>query len=522
MTIVFLLMVAVAPAPPEFFAGNEELRAYQLEAAENAPTLRARHAEWLAALERIPQATSLDDPQLTYTQFVQSDTSYFRVGLMQMFPWFGTLKARGDRAAAEAEAALMRFYDERNRVFNMVREAYYDYAFLGESIRVTESQAALLKEMEDVTSTRYSLGLASEADLLRVQTEQSELEDVYAMYRQQQPVVSARLCVALGRDGSTLLPWPQAIALPPPPPPAPIVLARVKVANPSLTEMDHLLRSRDKDVELARKRGRPNITVGLEYEDMRTMSKEPPDWPYMSAVEGARALAQGDPAMLAEVVSNSVNQAIAYQLMPGPDNPKDDVMVSIGVNVPIWRRKVRAGIAEARQMRRAVEFDKHGRSLSLEVEARQALFEMQDGLRRHTLYTEVLIPKGRQTYESLRNRYSTGDGGARFIDVLGAERMLLNYRIEALRALRDLQVGASRLEMLMGGPWTAAESEKLPQSPRPPAELGVEHLPTALPAGHPAPEPSPLPEPNETSPPGGRRDGGAVKNVPALLAPPVP
>lgn len=521
MLFLFALMVAAGPTPPEFFAGNDELRAYQLEAAQNAPALRARHAEWRAALERIPQATSLDDPQLTYTQFVQSDTSYYRVGLMQMFPWFGTLKARGDQAAAEAEAALMRFYDERNRVFNMVREAYYDYAFLGESMGVTESQAALLKEMEEVTSTRYSLGLASEADLLRVQTEQSELEDVFAMYQQQRPVVSARLSVALGRDTSEVLPWPQATALPPPPPPAPIVLARVKVANPSLTALDHLLRSRDQAIALARKRGRPNLTVGLEYEDMRSMSKEPPDWPYMSAVEGTRALLNGDPAMLNDVVSNSLNQAIAYELMPGPANPKDDVMVSIGVNVPIWRKKVRAGIAEAREMRRAVEFDKHERSLALEVEARQALFEVQDGLRRHRLYTEVLIPKGRQTYESLRNRYSTGDSGASFLDVLEAERVLLTYRIEALRALRDVQVGASRLEMLMGGPWTAAESEKLPQAPQPPAELGVEYLPTTLPTP-PEAEPAPLPETSEPSPPGERIDGGAIPEVPALLVPPAP
>ena len=46
--------------PPAFFAANEELRAYVLEAGENQPGLLARYHVWRATLQRIPQAGGLD------------------------------------------------------------------------------------------------------------------------------------------------------------------------------------------------------------------------------------------------------------------------------------------------------------------------------------------------------------------------------------------------------------------------------------------------------------------------------
>ena len=61
---------------PVFSAGNEEIRQYLLDAAENNPGLKAKYLEWQAALQRAPQVTTLEDPMFMYSQFLQSDQNF--------------------------------------------------------------------------------------------------------------------------------------------------------------------------------------------------------------------------------------------------------------------------------------------------------------------------------------------------------------------------------------------------------------------------------------------------------------
>ncbi len=466
-------LLAAEPAgvdPPTFFAGNDELRGYLIEAAENSPVLQQRYAEWRAALARIPQATALDDPEVSYTQFIQSDEARFGIAVMQAFPWFGTLRKRGDMAAREADAALARLYATRNRIFQEVKEAYFDYAFLGQSIETTEAQAAVLTDMEQNVGTRYSVGLASEADLLRVQIEQSQLEDRYNALLQQRPVRAAALTVALGREVDIEVPWPQEADLPPAPPPAPVVLARLRLASPILEEMDRLIEGQEEAVALARLAGYPRFTVGLEYLDMKSPDSMPPEWPYMTGVDLGRGILGRDAGMIRDAQSGAISSILADELMPGMDSMKDDIMLTVGLSVPIWRAKVRAGIAEAKALQDAAVAEKRSRTLNLDLEARAAVFEMKDAQRRYNLYTDVLIPRARQTFDSLQSKYALGEPSATFLDVLASVQVVLEYELEQLRARRDLQIGAARLERIMGGPWSEEEAEESVPLETPPVD----------------------------------------------------
>lgn len=126
--ILGLIMACAAVAqdvqPPVFFAGNDELRQYLFEAAQNNPNLKARYEDWLAALEKLPQVTTLEDPMFGYTQFLQSDQYLAQLMIEQKFPWFGTLRTRGDKAALEADAALARFYAARNQLIPREQQIY--------------------------------------------------------------------------------------------------------------------------------------------------------------------------------------------------------------------------------------------------------------------------------------------------------------------------------------------------------------------------------------------------------------
>ncbi|MFA6244470.1 MAG: TolC family protein [Candidatus Hydrogenedentales bacterium] len=510
MALLLLLLANMAAdpqvMPPAFYAPNDELRGYLLEAGEKHPGLLQMHAEWLASLERVPQATSLEDPMLEFGYWLQSDAYRYRAMLTQAFPWFGTLKTRGAQADADAEAALTRLYAERNRIFAGVKKAYFDYAYLGENVKTTESQAVLLTDMEGIEQSRYGLGLSSEADLLRIQTEQTKLQDRYDGLLQYRTALSARVNAAIGREGGEVLPWPQEMELPPPPPPAPVVLARLRVSSPELTEVDHLLESREHGITLAKKAGYPNFTVGLEFVNMKDITQpnpygplvdvagvangislipQPLDLPALpgssaSPLERVQGIAGFARSLRDQTTSPIVDNLMGLNTLAKAENEldnetaKDEVMVTVGMNLPIWRKRVRASIREAQYMKEAAEHDKRRRAVSLDASARMAMFGMEDGIRRVKVLNDSLIPQAKRTYETLQSSYASGEPNATFLDVLSSVQTLLDFELEMVAAKRDLNASAADLEMILGGPW---------------ADKGM-----------PAPEPVTLPEPPATTP----------------------
>lgn len=491
--------------PAEFYAANDELRAYLLEAGDRHPMLKALHEEWLAALERIPQATALEDPMFGFTYFLQSDDNRYRAMLAQSFPWFGTLKIRGDKARLDAEAALERLYASRNDVFAEVKKAYFDYAFLAESIRVTESQVEILKYTEDIVNSRFGLGMSGQEDLLRIQIEQSKLQDRYDGLMQYRPALAAQLNAAIGREAAEDPPWAQSIPLPPEAPPAPIVLARLRVANPELSESDRMIASMAKDVDLAKKTRFPNVTVSLEYMDKKDPRNPSRTGPFLEMLDSFRtwttpvrvdlpeAPNPNDPYLqqIGTLVSGarSVNRQIRPDTLSGLmsvnrlaevesafDNAKrqDEVMLSVNMNIPIWRKRIDAAIAEAKHMESAAEHEKYRRVIALESAAKMALFEMQDGRRRYNLFETTLIPQAQQTYEAVQTTYASGSVDADFLDVLESVQTLLDFQLEQLSAARDLRVAAAELERIMGSPWVSPDNTSVESPEFEPVEKNAE------------------------------------------------
>ncbi len=464
MVVTVLLCVAfAAPAaePAAFSAGNEELRQYMAEAADTNPELKARHAEWEALLARVPQVTALDDPMFTYTQYLQSDQRKYGIRLEQKFPWFGTLRARGDRALAEADAALSRFYAARNETFAAVKRAYFEYWALGENIRIADEQTKIIANVEELIKSRYGLGLASQSDLFRIEIEKDKLDDLRKGLAQSRGSLSARLAAALGREAGEDLPWPQAADFPPAFPAEEEVLKAVKASNPGVASIKHMVESWEKEAIVAKKRGFPEFSVEFGYEDMKDMKD------YGNRMNAA--LASESAKMFAQTAPNDVGMAwadVAYNAgrdfyLREPGDVRDDLMVSLRVSLPIWRKKIRAGISEANLMKASVQHDKHKLELALVSGAKDAMFGIQDAQRRYTLYKESLITKEYKTYESLLSEYgaqvdaepSGTAAGAGFVDIQDSVKALLEFQLEQVRAARDWQVAAADLEMIMGGPW---------------------------------------------------------------------
>ena len=347
-------------------------------------------------------------------------------------------------------------------MFAEVKRAYFDYGYLGESVGVVESQDEILKYVEDSAQSQYSLGLVGQEDVLRTQIARAKLHDHLDGLLASRAALSARLDEAIGVETSGERRWPQAAEFPPEPPEDSAVLARTRAANPELTIFDKQIEGRRKQAVLARKKGYPDITLGLEYVGMKTPDIKRPDRPYPATLNAANrfvnTLSGATPFNGATTAIDLYSLGTAQEPFVYPDRPDDNIAVSLSFNLPIWRKKIRAGVAEAELLEKAATHGKRRAALALERAVHRTLYELRDAQRRHALYRDTLLPQAQMTYESLQSGYAVGLPGAGFLDILGSVQTLLDFELEHHRAARDWQTAATELEFLMGGTWAVAET----------------------------------------------------------------
>ena len=192
---------------------DASLQDYLAYAAVNNPGLEAAFRRWKAAMERMPQVTSLPDPKFQYAYFIEEVET--RVGpqeqkftLSQMFPWFGKLRLKGEMAARQAEAKWQSYQEKKLELFYEVKRAYAEYYFLGRSIEITADNLQLLKYLEEVAREAFRTGEGAHSDVVRAQVEIGKLEDRLESLREMKGPRAADLNAALGRPARADLPVP--------------------------------------------------------------------------------------------------------------------------------------------------------------------------------------------------------------------------------------------------------------------------------------------------------------------------
>ena len=99
------------------FFGSISLHAQTLDdyfkiASENNPELQKKYKDFEMAMKKIPQVSSLPDPNLSIGVFISPvetrvGPQIAKVSLSQMFPWFGTLKANENGTPRRTQTATL-------------------------------------------------------------------------------------------------------------------------------------------------------------------------------------------------------------------------------------------------------------------------------------------------------------------------------------------------------------------------------------------------------------------------------
>ena len=375
------------PALPDG-APLEDVLAY---AFRSNAELEMSYFEWAAALERVPQVTSLPDPSLSFEYLFASERmgrwDRATLGASQMIPYPAKLSRAGEVALAEAVTARHRLEDRKFSLQAEVVGAWYELWLVDRSIEVGEENLSLLEQFASVTREVVAVGRAPQSDATKAELEVVSAENDLESSRARRSAALAAQNALLSRSVDAPL-RPAIAAREPYLPDDATLLALAAERNPELAALAAEARGRESAVELARLAYVPDLAIGLD-------------------------------------VPGSMDRSLMGM-----------------INVPLQITRIRAGIAESRASLRSAQAALRARADQLGARVALELFLARDSERQLALFHDVLLPRARDVLTSTEMAYATGR--AAFLELLDAQRSLLALELAAqeLQATRATAVAA--------------------------------------------------------------------------------
>lgn len=404
--LLFTSMCAAQEQPDDL---QSALDGYLETAAANNPGLRAKFSEYMAALEVVPQVSTLPDPQIAFAYFIRPvetrvGPQRFRISASQMFPWFGTLEARENVAVQAAKATFEEFEEARSALFNDVKAVYFNLYFSERAMAVTMENILLLQSIQNLVTVKLESGEASMVDEYRVELEAKDLEDQLARLKDRHWVLEQEFRSLLNADSNLQIQLPEQLWR------LDFAFTReeavdsIRRANHQLLEMELRQASLSFRKELAKREGNPALKIGLDY----TVIGKGPD-----QLEGRDAF----------------------------------VFPTVGITIPLYRNKYKAMVREVAYLEEANRLQTNAMKNRLEVLFDKAWKDYRDAKRRISLNEQQMTLAGK-ALRLLESEYATA--GSDFEEILRMERRLLKYNLEFEKALADKQAAIAFMEYLMG------------------------------------------------------------------------
>jgi cobalt-zinc-cadmium efflux system outer membrane protein len=365
----------------------------------SSPRIEAAYYAWVAEVEAITPARSRPDPTLTLESDVSDTVMSLLSGLMLELPGPGKLRVAADVQAATSRGAYFTFESELLRTALQVKTAYYRAGFLEESIRVQRETLGLLRDLERLAQIQNSAGRATLQDVLRLQIAREQVGNQIANLEDSRSAVGAELKAALGLGPAAAAPPLPARFEPSAGDTLPEdVLTLALARNPGLRAMEEDVRRAEAELALAQRARIPDLVFGLEFD---------------------------------------------LKAAPTLFTPQTQI------RLPIWREKLLAQIAAAQASKQAAQSRLSAEQVEIAAELVSMLYTYREGTRNHGLLRDRLIPMARRSLEAARAGYV--NGRSQFLDVIEAQRSLLEFELALIDAAAQRELALAGLSLTIAG-----------------------------------------------------------------------
>ncbi|MDE0659584.1 MAG: TolC family protein [Gammaproteobacteria bacterium] len=399
---------------------DARLKALIEEALERNPAVQAAVWSETATREQIPAAGALPDPTLQLTGFAQPPQT--RVGpqvsglaINQRVPWFGKRADRAEVTTVQADIQREIAAARRADVVRQVKVAYYELAFLDRAIGIAGEERELLEHYESLARARYSQGIGLQQAVVKLQAEITRVLNRRQELTRQRIDVESRLNALRDRPAHVGIPDVKLAELPRVALDEDRTLAIGRANAPEVKAAALAVEANEVDVRLAERRYWPDLVLGGTWGRIRARDDQP------------------------------------GRSNPPPDNGKDTLGLTVGINIPLHRGIYDAGVRVAVARRSAAQRNHRLALNGVDQAVRSTGFALTTIEAQIALYENALVPQAEQALAATEEAYATGTTGV--LDLLDSEEMLLDVRLGLVRLRADYMQALADMERAIGAPF---------------------------------------------------------------------
>ena len=388
---------------------EDSLAVYIAEAIRNNPALKSEYQAYQAQMANAQGAGVLNDPQLSVGLFPQAmhhvnGKQLATITIMQMFPWFGTLKAGREQMEYKAQEAYQKFREKSLSTAFNVEKQWYSILATQEKVKAVKQKRALLNDIKKVAIYLYKNYTAGRdtkmSDQLRLDAEEERLKEQTESLETQLTLQKQQFNITLHRQPNAALSLPDSIPLRQMPT---FNWTEIERNNPKLAQYSAIQKAFKSQEEQTRAKGMPMIGVGLQY---------------------------------------MLNGKVDMPMMPNM-NGKDMVMPMVSVTIPIYRKKITSAIHSAQLMERSAAYNYQS-----QLDALQSTYlsieQRADDIKRKLKLYESEVSLLNRTLELMQKEYATG--ATSLTDILQTTRESIDY--DLLKAEANAQYNTITAEAI--------------------------------------------------------------------------
>ena len=388
---------------------EDSLAVYIAEAIRNNPALKSEYQAYQAQMANAQGAGVLNDPQLSVGLFPQAmhhvnGKQLATITIMQMFPWFGTLKAGREQMEYKAQEAYQKFREKSLSTAFNVEKQWYSILATQEKVKAVKQKRALLNDIKKVAIYLYKNYTAGRdtkmSDQLRLDAEEERLKEQTESLETQLTLQKQQFNITLHRQPNAALSLPDSITLRQMPT---FNWTEIERNNPKLAQYSAIQKAFKSQEEQTRAKGMPMIGVGLQY---------------------------------------MLNGKVDMPMMPNM-NGKDMVMPMVSVTIPIYRKKITSAIHSAQLMERSAAYNYQSQLDALQSTYLSIEQRANDIKRKLKLY-ESEVSLLNRTLELMQKEYATG--ATSLTDILQTTRESIDY--DLLKAEANAQYNTITAEAI--------------------------------------------------------------------------
>jgi outer membrane protein, heavy metal efflux system len=382
---------------------------YLLEALENNPGLQARAKAYEAALQQADIISTLPDPEITAGFFIPPMKRFMGnqridLGVMQMFPWFGTLSYQKSAAQKMAEASWQQFRQQRNELFLEITRMWLQIYRIQEQINIVEKNIQSLKNQEDIIYSRYQAGLQGSGmapDIYRMEIQINNFENQRDKLQEEKLSIQKSFNLIIGREINFIVDLPNEV-------PNPVFSLADQAGegffmdNPELKMVQAEAEAAEIRQTISRLNTKPMMGLGVQYS-------------YFS---------------------------------PGGSGQMDGghmVMPMVAVTVPIFGKKNRAVQNQGTLLAESARMEENNQHINLQTQWSLRLAEIRN-LERDLAFYQRQLEITEKTRDLVITGYSAGFEG--FEELLRIQDQLLEIEWRLIEARVNLHIGLAEMEML--------------------------------------------------------------------------